>query len=137
MGVEWWDAPLLCVANEYVSGYKAEMITDLVANPKILRPELLRDGGVGGGSGGGKDSANGNDANCAIPMFLTKKERKKMKRIKKKEEHQQKTDEIRLGLREPPEPRLKISNVLRVLGAAAIRDPTAAESIAKAQMWKR
>merc|ERR1712228_771347 len=53
------------------------------------------------------------------------------------EEHQNKTDEIRLGLREPPEPRLKLSNVLRVLGAAAIRDPTAAESIARAQMWKR
>jgi len=125
--VEWWDAPLLCVTNDYASGYKTEMVTDLVCQPLILRPEQLRDGA----------GLNPDDSNCAVPMFLTKKERKKMKRIKKKEEHEQKTDEIRLGLREPPEPRLKISNVMRVLGDAAIHDPTAAESIAKAQMWKR
>lgn len=119
--VEWWDAPLLTDKNDYNSPYKQEMVTDLIENPKILRPELLREGvahntnsGGGNNSGGANPNGNGdNNGNSgAIPWILTKKERKKMKRMKKKEEHQQRTDEIRLGLREPPEPRLKVCHCL-------------------------
>eukprot|EP00484_Ammonia_sp_Unknown_P020169 CAMPEP_0197034878 /NCGR_PEP_ID=MMETSP1384-20130603/12817_1 /TAXON_ID=29189 /ORGANISM="Ammonia sp." /LENGTH=688 /DNA_ID=CAMNT_0042464849 /DNA_START=1 /DNA_END=2067 /DNA_ORIENTATION=- len=148
--VEWWDAPLLSDKNDYSSPYKKEMVTDLIENPRILRPELLREGIINANSNANSSNnnnesehdamsncANNNASNSAIPWILTKKERKKMKRMKKKEEHQRRTDEIRLGLREPPEPRLKLSNIFRVLGAAAIRDPTAAESIARAQTWKR
>ncbi|ETO23078.1 hypothetical protein RFI_14107, partial [Reticulomyxa filosa] len=127
----------------YDDDFRMDMITDLAENPIILRPHLLIMNDV------------------TLPSFLTTKERKKIRRMQKK----QKQDEIksqiierereieviynniiliivyffffRIGVIEPPEPRLKLSNIMRVLGTVAIQDPSAAEAKARAQMEKR
>ena len=44
---------------------------------------------------------------------------------------------VRLGLEEPPEPKMRISNLMRVLGTEAVADPTKMEAHVRAQMAKR
>lgn len=50
-----------------------------------------------------------------MPIFLTKDEKKKQKRIRKREKLQKKNDDIKLGLIEPDKPKLKISNMALVM----------------------
>lgn len=44
---------------------------------------------------------------------------------------------IRQGLMEPPKPKVKISNLMRVLGNEAVADPSAMEAEVRAQMEER
>eukprot|EP01083_Nonionella_stella_P148660 471033_1 len=67
--VEWWDAPLLSDKNDYSSSYKKEMITDLIENPRILRPELLRDGTTNNNM---SNTGNNQKNKSGIPWILTK-----------------------------------------------------------------
>lgn len=46
-------------------------------------------------------------------------------------------EKIRLGLEAPPEPKLRISNLMRVLGSEAVQDPTKIEAHVREQMLKR
>lgn len=59
-----------------------------------------------------------------VPVFLTKKERKKLRRQNRREAWKEKQDKIRLGLLPPDEPKVKMSNLMRVLGNEAVQDPT-------------
>ncbi|EFO86786.1 hypothetical protein CRE_04802 [Caenorhabditis remanei] len=47
------------------------------------------------------------------------------------------TEKIRLGLEKAPEPKVKISNLMRVLGNEAIQDPTKMEAQVRKQMAER
>ena len=71
-----------------------------------------------------------------VPMFLTKKERKKLRRQNRREAWKEKQDKIRLGLVQPDEPKVKMSNLMRVLGNEQIMDPTKVEAHVRAQMAK-
>lgn len=42
-----------------------------------------------------------------------------------------------MGLEPPPEPKLKMSNMMRVLGQQAVQDPTKIEAHVREQMLKR
>ena len=68
---------------------------------------------------------------------LTKKEQKKLRRQNRREALKEKAEKIRLGLDKPPEPKLKISNLMRVLGTDAIQDPTKMEAVVRKQMAER
>lgn len=76
-------------------------------------------------------------------MFLTKQERKKIKRRKALEKErvliyfvkknifnfyffkkQDRQDKIKLGLLKAPPPKLKMSNMMRILGNEAVADPS-------------
>ena len=46
-------------------------------------------------------------------------------------------DLIRQGLLEPPKPKVKLSNMMRVLGSEATADPTAVEAQVRQQMQDR
>uniref|UniRef100_A0A8C4EQH7 U4/U6 small nuclear ribonucleoprotein Prp3 n=1 Tax=Dicentrarchus labrax TaxID=13489 RepID=A0A8C4EQH7_DICLA len=46
-------------------------------------------------------------------------------------------EKVRLGLMPPPEPKVRISNLMRVLGTEAVQDPTKVEAHVRAQMAKR
>lgn len=72
-----------------------------------------------------------------MPVFLTKKERKKLRRQNRREAWKEEQEKIRLGLEAPPEPKLRISNLMRVLGTEAVQDPTKMESHVREQMVKR
>jgi len=117
---EWWDKVLL-VRPEI--GYESKIsnvrITSHVDHPEVMRPDKLK------------------PVNVPLPFYLTKAERRKKRRQIRKQKHETLTDEIRLGLREPPEPKLNLENIIRVLGSQAIMDPSCCEAKARASMLKR
>ena len=71
-----------------------------------------------------------------VPMFLTKKEHKKLRRQNRRENWKERQDKIRLGLLPPDEPKVKMSNLMRVLGNEQIMDPTKVEAQVRAQIAK-
>lgn len=72
-----------------------------------------------------------------LPVFLTKKEKKKLRRQNRREAWKEKQEKIRLGLEPAPEPKVKMSNMMRVLGTQAVQDPTKIEAHVREQMAKR
>ena len=71
------------------------------------------------------------------PLRLTTKEQKKLRTQRRKAREQERQDMIRQGLLEPPPPKVKISNLMRVLGAEATADPTAIEQRVRQEMAAR
>ncbi|KAI5285967.1 hypothetical protein KEM54_000171, partial [Ascosphaera aggregata] len=62
------------------------------------------------------------------PMFLTPKEQAKVRRQRRMADLKEQQDKIRLGLVPAPPPKVKKSNLMRVLGEEAVKDPTAVEA---------
>jgi U4/U6 small nuclear ribonucleoprotein PRP3 len=120
--LEWWDSSITDDYNHLANGkiwIEIERITNRIEHPVEFRPynEPIRA--------------------AYLPIFLTKKERKKLRRQNRREAWKEEQEKIRLGLIEPPEPKLKISNMMRVLGMEAVPDPTKIEAHVKEQMLKR
>ncbi|KAF2357128.1 Pre-mRNA-splicing factor 3 [Trinorchestia longiramus] len=121
--IEWWDAVIL-QSNRYpkegeTAIAKADYITNLVEHP--LEVNCVTD----------------TEAPVALQVFLTAKERKKLRRMNRREAWKEKQDKIRLGLEPPPEPKVKMANLMRVLGTEAVLDPTKMERHVRDQMAKR
>ncbi|KAL9543409.1 hypothetical protein MBANPS3_008137 [Mucor bainieri] len=125
--VEWWDAPFL--ANKTYDDLNEDeidpdkydtLVTLYVHHPVIIQPP----GEV-------------NAAPVVRSLMLTTKERKKMRRQRRAEALKDKRDKIRLGLLEPDAPKVKISNLMRVLGEEAIQDPTKVEAKVRKEMELR
>ncbi|KAI9282645.1 pre-mRNA processing factor 3-domain-containing protein [Sporodiniella umbellata] len=123
--VEWWDAPF--TANKtyddldeiYPEKYD-NLVTMYVHHPVPTRPP-----------------SEVNAVPVIKSVMLTTKERKKLRRQKRAEEQKDKRDKIRLGLIEPDLPKVKISNLMRVLGEEAIQDPTKVEARVRREMQQR
>lgn len=116
--IEWWDQ-LVLGAHDYENWQIREgAITNLIEHPIQLQPLE-------------------SNKPVHIPMFLTKKEMKKLRRQNRREAWKEKQDKIRLGLIPPDEPKVKMSNLMRVLGNEQILDPTKVEAHVRAQMAKR
>ncbi|OBS79191.1 hypothetical protein A6R68_18386 [Neotoma lepida] len=78
-----------------------------------------------------------NDTPVTLGVYLTKKEQKKLRRQTRREAQKELQEKVRLGLMPPPEPKVRISNLMRVLGTEAVQDPTKVEAHVRAQMAKR
>ena len=122
-GYEWWDSVILTEdLNKIVDGkisIREQAITNLIEHPTQIRPpnEPIRA--------------------AYMPVFLTKKERKKLRRQNRREAWKEEQEKIRLGLIDAPQPKLKISNLMRVLGNEAVQDPTKIEAHVREQMARR
>ena len=119
--IEWWDALILKNAHESkydINDLREEAITNLVEHPIQLKP-LEPKGPV------------------HIPVFLTKKEQKKLRRQNRREAWKEKQDKIRLGILPPDQAKVKISNMMRVLESDAVQEPSKVEAHVRAQMAKR
>ncbi|RWS29002.1 U4/U6 small nuclear ribonucleoprotein Prp3-like protein [Leptotrombidium deliense] len=124
--IEWWDSFVLkdnsyeaSINNDKVDEAKYDGITHLIEHPMQMRPP-----------------AEPSKA-ALLPVFLTKKEKKKLRRQNRREAWKEKQEKIRLGLEPPPEPKVKMSNMMRVLGTQAVQDPTKIEAKVREQMAKR
>jgi len=121
--VEWWDSVILSsdvyVNEDGIPQIKGQTITNLVEHPIQMKPP------------------NEPSKSVHMHVFLTKKERKKLRRQNRRETWKEEQEKIRLGLEPPPEPKLRISNLMRVLGTEAVQDPTKIEAHVRAQMAKR
>ncbi|KAK4351429.1 hypothetical protein RND71_030742 [Anisodus tanguticus] len=61
------------------------------------------------------------------PLKLTKKEQKKLRTQRRLAREKERQEMIRQGLVEPPKPKVKMSNLMKVLGSEATQDPTKLE----------
>ncbi|CAI9282359.1 unnamed protein product [Lactuca saligna] len=61
------------------------------------------------------------------PLKLTKKERKRLRTQRRLATEKARQEMIRLGLLEPPKPKLKMCNLIKVLGSEATQNPTRLE----------
>eukprot|EP00045_Choanoeca_perplexa_P015330 m.190861 g.190861 ORF g.190861 m.190861 type:complete len:528 (-) comp16952_c0_seq6:1701-3284(-) len=119
--VEWWDQVVLG-SNPYDAHERGTVelkdITDLIQHPINLDPP-------------------GRKSEVTLPVYLTKKEQKKMRRQRRRANEEEKQQKIQLGLMEAAAPKVKISNLMRVLGNEAVQDPTKVEAVVRAQMQMR
>ncbi|MCL4123273.1 UNVERIFIED_CONTAM: hypothetical protein GTU68_017263 [Idotea baltica] len=129
--VEWWDAVILEKDRYSVEGepvkLKDDFITSLVEHPMEMKCP----------SDFNKSLESQTGKIFPISVFLTKKERKKLRRMNRRETWKEKQEKIRLGLEPPPEPKVRMANLMRVLGTEAVLDPTKMEKHVREQMAKR
>ncbi|KAL4936370.1 hypothetical protein BDV06DRAFT_205198 [Aspergillus oleicola] len=116
--IEWWDENLVnepdYTAIENENSLKIDtpdsIITLYVQHPVLLEPpqEKLKP--------------------QQKPMYLTQKEQAKIRRQRRMADLKEQQAKIRLGLEPAPPPKVKKSNLMRVLGEQAVKDPTAVEA---------
>ncbi|EQC37258.1 hypothetical protein SDRG_05482 [Saprolegnia diclina VS20] len=137
--VEWWDIPYLSKdkqemldKNGFLKGRGRSDVIDYVADMKlkyagtahlIEHPARIRVGRK--------------EAPVTLPLMLTKAERKRIRRTARAERLKEVQDKIALGLLPPPEPKVKLSNMMRVLQDQAVSDPSAIERKVRAQVAQR
>lgn len=122
--IEWWDSYILPYNIDIsleTSFEDLELfgVTNLVEHPAQINPPVDTDKPV------------------TLGVYLTKKEQKKLRRQTRREGQKEVQEKVRLGLMPPPEPKVRISNLMRVLGTEAVQDPTKVEAHVRAQMAKR
>ena len=64
-------------------------------------------------------------------------EQKKIRTQRRMEREKEKQELVRQGLLDPPKPKVKLSNLMRVLGTEAVADPSAMEKVVRNQMAER
>lgn len=111
-GIEWWD--------EYVLEHP-ESITHLIEHPVPLKGT----------------TALAKQALVTGKAMLTPAEREKLRKLKKKERVQDLQEKIKMGLLKPPPPKIKMKNLMLVLGKEAVAGPSAVEQMVKAQVEQR
>ena len=72
-----------------------------------------------------------------LPMFLTKQERKKLRRTTRQARELEKRDKMMMGLIPAPEPKFNLRNFMKVLGDQAVADPSLVEARVLQQMQQR
>ncbi|EXB88506.1 hypothetical protein L484_017259 [Morus notabilis] len=115
--VEWWDVPLLhsgtygdiVEGNKPEDTIKLEKLTIYVEHPRPIEPPA--------------EPA----PPPPQPLKLTKKEQKKLRTQRRLARERERQEMIRQGLIEPPKPKVKMSNLMKVLGSEATQDPTRLE----------
>jgi len=121
--VEWWDTRVLVDGKSYGEGDKpegnVEKISVYVEHPVPIEPPAEA------------------PEPPPLPMFLTKKERQKLRRRTRMERELQRQEMVARGFIPAPEPKVKISNMMRVLAADASADPTKIEQEVQKQMQMR
>lgn len=78
-----------------------------------------------------------NQHQTIVPLMLTKREQKRIRRTNRLEREKEKQDKIAIGLLPKPEAKLKLSNMMRVLQETAIADPSAVERKVRQQVADR
>ncbi|XP_057981807.1 protein RDM16 isoform X2 [Malania oleifera] len=115
--IEWWDVPFLLsgmydgVSDGEITEEKLKMdkITIYVEHPRPIEPPA--------------EPA----PPPPQPLKLTKKEQKKLRTQRRLAREKDRQEMIRQGLIEPPKPKIKMSNLMKVLGSEATQDPTKLE----------
>jgi U4/U6 small nuclear ribonucleoprotein PRP3 len=122
--VEWWDREILQNGSygDVLGGkwnVKMDMFSVYVEHPIPIKPPLEA------------------PAPPPQPLMLTKAEQKKLRTQRRVAREKEKQEMIKQGLIEPPKPKVKISNLMRVLKDEAVLDPTAMEREVREQMAER
>ncbi|KAL7676096.1 hypothetical protein ACOME3_002352 [Neoechinorhynchus agilis] len=119
--IEWWDSVIVSsydIIIENASGDRLSGISNLVEHPIQMHPKQITE-------------------QITLPIYLTKYEQRKLRRQNRAEQLREQQEKVRLGLAQPPEPKVRLSNLMRVLGNEAIQDPSKIEAYVKNQMERR
>ncbi|KAG9286198.1 hypothetical protein G9A89_014184 [Geosiphon pyriformis] len=124
--IEWWDIPFLPnkTYDDIDAGVAKIDDDDSIVTMYVQHPVPIK-----------TPSDTGPPA--PKPLILTKKEQKKLRKQKRLELQKEKQDKIRLGLLPADQPKVKLSNLMRVLTNDAIQDPTKVEAQVRKEMQKR
>lgn len=127
--VEWWDEGLLPEGQDtYDDWEKSDRnkieTEDTIITALIQRPVLLA-------------APQDRFQPGPKPLMLTTKEQKKLRRQRRMADMKEEQAKIRLGLVDPPPPKVKKSNMMRVLGEQAVKDPTAVEARVNREIAQR
>lgn len=117
--VEWWDEGLLDSGGDIKIDPPDSIVTALIQHPVILAPPQNK------------------FLPAPKPLMLTPTEQKKLRRQRRMADMKEEQAKIRLGLVEPPPPKVKKSNMMRVLGEQAVKDPTAVEARVNREIAQR
>lgn len=125
--IEWWDEGLVSGPDysniSSPSGLKIDtpdsIITLYIQHPVALEPPQEK------------------HMPPPKPMFLTAKEQAKTRRQRRMADLKEQQAKIRLGLEPAPPPKVKKSNLMRVLGEEAVKDPTAVEARVNREIAER
>lgn len=115
--VEWWDEPLL------IDGDYAKINQDAIS-PYIQHPVPI-------------NAPWERHLPPPKPLYLTKKEMKRIRRNDRAEKYKEQQDRIKLGLEPAPPPKVKLSNLMSALTNEAIKDPTAVEQRVRKEVEER
>lgn len=124
--VEWWDEAIcgknydtIDKPNTLNINTPDSIITELIQHPVLIEPPQ--------------------DQHMPPPkaMFLTHKEQKKLRRQRRMADMKEHQAKQRLGLEPAPAPKVKKSNLMRVLGEEAVKDPTAVEARVNREIEER
>lgn len=125
--IEWWDEGLVngidYTAIDDPANLKLDtpdsVITIYIQHPVLIEPPQ--------------------DKNIPAPkpMYLTPKEQAKIRRQRRMADLKEQQAKIRLGLEPAPPPKVKKSNLMRVLGEEAVKDPTAVEARVNREIAER
>eukprot|EP00906_Rhabdomonas_costata_P004229 RCo006293 len=141
--VEWWDVkflpsaatkPTSPVSPEATAPSSSSSYADIAADLSGIRPGLL------GNLVEHPVPVEGPNKVVPLPpmpLLLTKAERKKIRTQGRVAREKVKQEQIRLGLIEAPKAKVKVSNLMRVLGTEATADPTAMEKFVRDEMEAR
>ena len=125
--VEWWDEGLINGQSYDVLDDPKSMklaSDDSIITVYVQHPVLI-------------DPPQDKNMPAPKPMYLTSKEQAKLRRQRRNALHKEEQAKIRLGLVEPPPPKVKKSNLMRVLGEQAVKDPTAVEARVNREIAER
>ncbi|RMY26932.1 hypothetical protein D0866_10509 [Hortaea werneckii] len=117
--VEWWDEGIVNPDGSEKIDAEDSIITALVQHPVILQAPQEK------------------FQPAPKPLMLTPIEQKKLRRQRRMADMKEEQAKIRLGLVEPPPPKVKKSNMMRVLGEQAVKDPTAVEARVNREIAQR
>lgn len=128
--IEWWDVPFMRKGStiptaavldtvDEATFVRKDRITNLVHHPSRV-------------------PAAGQDAPAPVlPLMLTAQERKRMRKQDRLARETERREMVAVGLLPPPPPKVKLSNLMRVLANEATQDPTGVEADVRAQVAER
>jgi U4/U6 small nuclear ribonucleoprotein PRP3 len=132
--MEWWDEVFLSKdlrelrkssrAAAEIDNYDKTALTNCKTYKYIQHPVPIKPLG-------------GEIPEAPLPMFLTKKERKRIRKQSRAAREQEKRDKQMLGLIPAPEVKFKLSNFMKILGDQAVADPSKVEMKVMEQVQKR
>ena len=125
--LEWWDEGLvngdsydaIAEAGNMKIDTEDSIITIYIQHPVLIEPPQEK------------------IVPAPKPMFLTSKEQAKLRRQRRMADLKEQQAKIRLGLEPAPPPKVKKSNLMRVLGEEAVKDPTAVEARVNREIAER
>lgn len=122
--LDWWDKAIIeehqqNIEEDFGEEYSFLDLSKLIEHPLEIAPPMKTTSLV------------------QLPVYLTKTERRKIRRLRRREEQKEEQEKIRLGLCPAPEAKVRLANMMHVLGNEAVVDPSKVEARVREQMAQR